>query len=119
MSVETNIFDTLKGLVSNRCYPVKAPDNPVAPYIVYSIVTRTHENSLKGPSNLSRARVQIDCHAETYAAVKSLAGQIRAAMTASSFKPILLLDMDWMENDATVSTYLYRVTLEYAIWANE
>jgi hypothetical protein len=24
MSVETNIFDTLKGLVSSRCYPVKA-----------------------------------------------------------------------------------------------
>ncbi|QCT61233.1 DUF3168 domain-containing protein [Staphylococcus aureus] len=39
MSLESDIFDTLKGLVSNRVYPDVAPANAAKPYIVYQQIS--------------------------------------------------------------------------------
>ena len=35
MSIDTALFEALRGLVADRVYPDLAPENPVRPYITY------------------------------------------------------------------------------------
>lgn len=88
MSVETTLYDaivgdaTLAALIGTRCYPVKLPDNVVFPALAYSVISQ----SPLGSGGCAMARVQVDCHAATYAAVKTLRdGLVALAMATSGW----------------------------------
>lgn len=115
MSLETNIFDTLKTLVSSRVYPLVAPQGVAKPYITYQGITRQRENTLAGDGGLSNPRVQIDCYAETYPAAKSLALSVRGAMKTAAYKPLCITENEFHEPDIG----LFRISQDYSIWLND
>lgn len=85
MSMESDLFDAIKGLVSNRMYPDIAPADVAKPYIVYQ--------QISGPSpiyvekvvpNLKGARIQVNVWAETRLQANTLALQIESAITTAT-----------------------------------
>lgn len=73
MSLESQIYDALKTLVSNRVYPDVAPENTVRPYITYQQVGGRGVNFIDPnvPSK-KNARIQVNVWADT----RSAAGEL-------------------------------------------
>lgn len=72
-TVEPAIFELLKSLNSNRVYPLNAPQNATAPFIVYNRVDSERWRAVNGPSGIAQATIQVDVYAATYQAAKELA----------------------------------------------
>lgn len=77
MSIESQIFDALKGLVANRVYPDFAPEAVARPYIVYQQVGGEAVNFLDptAPSK-KNGRWQISVWATSREQAATLARQI-------------------------------------------
>jgi hypothetical protein len=85
MTVESDLFDSVKGLVGNRAYPDEAPADTALPYIVYQQVGGTAptflENALPSKEN---GRFQFTVWALTRAQAKSISKQIEAALVVDT-----------------------------------
>lgn len=81
MSLETALFDALKGLVSNRVYPDVAPEGAARPYITYQQVGGAGVNFLDPtvPSK-KNARIQVNVWADTRMAAGDLSRQVEDAL---------------------------------------
>lgn len=93
MTVEADIFNALKGLVSNRVYPdLNDAPTVTTPYIVYQEISGEVVNFMEAAeASKKNGRFQVACWASTRATSKALALQVETAMvTASAFqaKPI-------------------------------
>jgi hypothetical protein len=110
--IEIDIFDRLKGLVSNRVYPIIMPQNPTLPAVVYTRITNTPINVLGHQPTLDQVRVQIDVWANTYKESKTLAKSVRNAMETASFSATLQSDDESYEPE----TGLYRVSSDYYVY---
>jgi hypothetical protein len=77
LSLESDLFDALKGLVGNRVYPDIAPQAVARPYIVYQQVGGRGVNFVDPtvPSK-KNARIQVAAWADTRAAASALGRQI-------------------------------------------
>lgn len=85
MSLESDIFDTIKGLVSNRVYPDFAPATAAKPYIVYQQISGPSPTYVeKLVPNLKGARIQVNVWAETRAQANTLALQVESAITTAT-----------------------------------
>ncbi len=95
MSVESDVFNALKGLVANRVFPDIAPPLTARPYITYQQVGGKSVNFLaqgaevtsgSPPSPLypdkANARIQINVWADTRAKASTLAKQVENALRA-------------------------------------
>ena len=71
---------TVSGLVSTRMYSDTLPQNATLPAIRYAVVDATPNEHLSGIVGVSRARIQIDCYANTRAAANALADGVRLAL---------------------------------------
>jgi len=131
MSIETEVYSALAGhtglqaLVGNgdspetyRIYPVKLPQDDSAPGVVYQKISAVPVNDLGGSNAKENSRIQIDCVGLTYASVKAVTVQIKAAMAAATnFKSLLLLEQDIDFDDGiNVGTKTYRVSLDFSTW---
>lgn len=110
--IEEDVFDLLKSLVSNRCYPLQIPQNGALPAIVYQRIANTPNNQLEGKPTLDQVRMQIDAYAKTYKAAKLLGKSIRTAMENAPFSATLQSDDDLFEPETDV----YRVSLDFYIY---
>lgn len=85
MTVEADIFNALKGLVANRCYPDEAPANVARPYIVYQQAGGESPTFLeRAQPSKKNARFAINAWADSRAAAAALNLQIEAAMVAAT-----------------------------------
>ena len=85
MSVESDLFDTIKALVSNRAYPDIAPDHVARPYIVYQQIGGEAPTFLeRAVPSKKNARLQIVVWADTRSAAQSLILQVEAALVAAT-----------------------------------
>lgn len=118
MSIESELFDTLKGLVANRVYPLTflraGGVPPVWPAIRYSLISNVPAIALCGDSgdDAVDVRVQIDCVALTYSEMRSLRLQIMNALVAF---PIPAIHQDSFES-YDQETKTYRSQLDYVIY---
>jgi hypothetical protein len=112
MTIETTIYTALSSLASGKVYPLVAPEKVAAPFIVYSRIASTPENTLEGGATIDQVRIQVDTYANTYSAVKSLAESVRSAMEGSGAKATLQTDQDLFEPDLK----LYRISQDYYCW---
>ena len=85
MTVEADLFNLLKTLVSNRAFPDFAPVNTARPYITYQqiggeVVVFT-EGAMADHDN---ARFQINVWGDTRASVKALSKQIETLLVGAS-----------------------------------
>lgn len=110
--IQETVYTALQSLVGGRVYPNVAPDKPTAPYIVYSRVASSPENTLADGQPIQQTRLQVDIYDKTYAGVQTLAESVLTAMTGATVKAIQLLEQDQYEQDVK----LHRVIHDYSIW---
>ena len=85
MTVEADIFDTLKGLVGNRCYPDFAPLGTARPFITYEQAGGDAMHFLDGAlPDKKHGRFEIGVYADSRASCASIALQVEAAMAAAT-----------------------------------
>ena len=112
----------IAAIVSGRIYPVKLPDEPTLPALVYLRTAGVSVESLDG-KGAAHPRFQIDAYAETYAAVKGLAEAVKTALrgyqgtwgTLKIQAVRFLGDADMYEPE----TEEERVTMDFEIWHDQ
>lgn len=115
MSVESNLFDALKGLVSNRCYPDVAPSNTVRPFITFQQVGGTAANFLEtAVVGLRNARFQVTCWADTRVAAAALARSAEDAMVTSTALRAYVLGA--MVADYEEETHLFGTRQDFTVF---
>jgi hypothetical protein len=114
VTVQEQLFALLNGATAaaDRIYPNASPDKPGRPYIVYTRISANSDNVLNGSSGIINTRMQIDCYADSYNAVQSLAAQVDALMRGWVLQSISYPAIDQYEPDVR----LHRVILDYSIW---
>ncbi len=116
MTVESDIYTALKGLVSNRCFPDVAPISTVRPYITYTQIGGEALTFIGAevPSK-KHGRFQINVWADTRASASSVMLEVESAMTldtAFQAKPIGAASSDY-DHDMT----LYGSMQDFSVWS--
>lgn len=79
MGMGEAIYDLLDG-VTTRTYPNKAPQGTVLPFLVYTVVLTSPNDTKDGVSDLDVIRIQVSVFSNTYANAQTLAGSVRTAL---------------------------------------
>jgi hypothetical protein len=69
---------------SSRIYPLSLAEGSALPALSHFRVSTLRDYTHGGASGLARARMQVDCWAATYSAVKGLSAQVRASLSGFS-----------------------------------
>lgn len=120
----------LKAMIGDRVYPLRAPQNATAPFIIYQRVTGPRLRSLLGGSGMANPRMQIDSYGLTYAQAKAVAKQVRLALDnfrgtvpLSDGQSVKVgaasLETDRDLIDGNMDPELFRVLQEYSFWHEE
>jgi hypothetical protein len=82
MTVESDIFLALKGLVDNRCFPDMAPITTAKPYITYTQIGGEALALLDGSlPDKKQGRFQVNVWGDTRSSVSALMLQVELAMS--------------------------------------
>lgn len=113
-------------LVGVRVYPVKMPQRPTYPAVVYNRISGPREHSQDGSSGLAHPRFQLDCFAATYAGAKDLASKVRLALDGfrGSMGGVSGVDVNAVfieddRDDYDDDIHVYWVSLDAVVWHNE
>lgn len=122
----------IAAMVGARVYPVKLPQGQTQPSIVYSRISGQGDHHMEGASGLARARIQIDCWAQSADTATTLANLVKERI--DGFGPGT---MEWDENspgnaiavhgvffqserdDWDETAALYRMSRDYHVWYKE
>jgi len=115
---------TVAALISARMYPLKLPQNPTLPAIVYTKISGFREHDMDG-SSIAAPRIQFDCYADDFPGSKALADAVRKRLdsyTGPVGSPAdtvhfayLLDERDFYEDD----TERFRTLLDFEVVHNE
>ncbi len=115
MTIQTDLRARLSDLVAGRVYPLFAPEQAASPFIVYTRLSATENNTLAangGTGNLTNTRLQVDVYAETYTAAQDMAAQVVMRLKGWNVTCVVNVQMDLFEED----TRLYRVMTDISTW---
>jgi hypothetical protein len=132
MTCEFAIYELLDdiALFSGRVYALRAPQNAVAPFVVFQRIDVDNWRSLTAPSGIKQATVQIDIYAENYKASRTAAKSVedaldgfRGMVNISGTSPPLpsvriagiTMQGDQDLLDQTDEPFLYRVSADYLV----
>lgn len=115
MTVELDLFNAIKSLVSDRVYPDLAPLNATKPYITYQQVGGSSVNFVAGsvPSK-KNGRFQINCWASTRLAAATLARQVE-----DTLRPVAALQTTVLAAPVAVyeeDTKLFGMRQDFSFW---
>jgi hypothetical protein len=117
MTIEADIFTTLKGLVGNRCFPDVAPVTTVKPYITYIQIGGEAisyvENTLPDRKN---GRFQVNVWADTRASASTVMLQVEAAMVQSSTFQARAVSAPSSDYDNDMLTY--GSMQDFTVWSS-
>ncbi|WP_374349162.1 DUF3168 domain-containing protein [Chitinimonas sp.] len=71
---------TISASVGNRIYPMLAPPNVAAPYIIYQVISGNSSQRALIAGNRGRERVQLTCWSTSYGAAQALADVVTVAL---------------------------------------
>lgn len=116
----------LTALVSNRIHWIVAPQAVAAPYMILSVISSVPGYTMNGQDALTESRVQVDIYAKTYAAAKSIAAQVKSALSGFRgtisgvlFDGIFIAsERDTFTDDASPSDLL-GVSIDLMVWSKE
>jgi hypothetical protein len=115
----------LNSLIGTKVNWNTRPQDDVVPGIVLTKVSKSTDYHMAGPSGLANARIQIDCWADTFASVMSIARAVRDALSGASFSQN---DVDiqgaFLDNERHFfededAERFHRVSLDFIIWHSE
>jgi len=106
-------------IIGTRLYPLRLPQNPVYPAMVYQLVSARWPMAHDGPADMGFPRVQFDCYAASYGVTKILAKTLRREIngfvgTAAGVEItgiFFLNEIDEFGSQAEV----YRVSLDFRV----
>lgn len=98
-------YGPLVALVTDRIWPVTAPQDTERPYVVFTPVGVSTEMYFANPDDVDYDRVSIDCWADNFPAADAIAKACRAALMGNGY---LISGFSDYEDD----TKLYRVTFD-------
>ena len=106
--LKTNV--AIKALISERVYPLVAPQNVVKPYITYRIVSRYEYQCMGGQIYRGDYRMQVDCFSLTYSNMKAIKEAVKNALIGfMSSDNISFMD------DYEDETALFRQIIDFKI----
>lgn len=101
----------LAAVIDERIYPNIAPSTAVSPFVVFTVVSDTDENSIQGDNYSNNVLFQIDCYASNYEQVKNLKSLAKDAVYSFDYQPFNFNSRDGYESE----TKLHRQLLEFKI----
>lgn len=109
------IFETLRDLVDNRCYPntfPQPPERPVWPAIRYTIAVDANVDLCRNDNvdETDEYTAQIDVVAQSYGAAKALRNQVVDALAMLEPPAVREFERETYDTD----TKTHRVILEYS-----
>lgn len=117
MTVESDIFDQLKGLVGNRVFPDFAPVSTQRPYITYVQIggeaVSFIENALPSKKN---GMYQVNVWAQTRADSAQVALQVEAALVVASV--FQARPMSAVISDYDPDIPVYGTRQDFSIWSD-
>jgi len=116
----------ITALVGRKIYPVIAPQNVVAPYIVVFKVDGPRDHSHDGASHLANPRFQLSVFSTTYSEAKAIAAALQAALegytgTMGGAGGVAVNGV-FYENETDLyepDTKLYHIAVDYKMWHQE
>ncbi len=75
---------TVQGLVSNKIYKTRVPQDVVMPCIVYQIISSNPEDTKDLTGDVDRVRVQVTAISESYAGARGIIVAVKAALNRYS-----------------------------------
>lgn len=94
-------------------YAINTTEPPVYPYIIFTRIISTTNNTLQGPTDLQNTRIQIDLIGRSVSELDTLDRSVESAMESASFTNIQLSSQDVYEPEIKA----FRVTKDYSVWA--
>ena len=117
MTVEADIFDTLKGLVSNRCFPDFAPLGTVRPFITYEQAGGEALSFIDGTlPDKKHGRFEIGVYADSRASCAAIALQVEAAMAAATAFQCTAINAPISDYASEVK--IYSSTQNFSVFSN-
>jgi hypothetical protein len=102
-------------LVGSRIHPSRLPDNPTLPAVVYQRISTLH-NLASGNVPLTRARIQLDVWADSYAEAVTGAEALHAALDMVSATGIHASFPEDDESGYDESALKHRRRIDMFIW---
>ena len=116
MTVESDIYTTLKALVSNRCYPDFAPLDTARPFIVYEQTGGEVVSFMERPlPDKKNGRFEVGVFADTRASCASIALQVEAAMAAATTFQAEAIHAPISDYASDVK--IYSSTQNFSVWS--
>ena len=103
MSIATTIYAKLKGLVSNRMYPLKLPQGATFPALTYFQVSGVAGYTHNKADGTSRERWQISCWAKTYKEAKELAASVTTSLNTFTGGTGAVAKMSMKDNETDIN----------------
>lgn len=118
--IEETLTALLKG-VTPKVFPIIAPENASAPFLVYQRASTVRPMHLDSVGGLAQATFRVDVYHSSVKAAVTLANQIRVALNGYSDDDIegctLVQERDL--SDISGETALFRVNLEFLVTYSE
>jgi len=111
-AIDKALVAALAGLVQGRVYPMRLPDAPAFPSIVYSLAGSTPENTMCGPSTLTNYRYRFSVFSAEHKEVSQIIASIKSAMTNFAFQNLPQSEFEMYEAE----TQVYHRILDYSVW---
>ncbi len=116
MSVESDIFTTLKGLVGDRCFPDFAPLGTVRPFITFEQTGGDAMHFTDGTlPDKKNGRFEIGVYADTRASCASIALQVEATMAAATVFTATAIHAPISDYASGVN--IYSSTQNFNVWS--
>jgi len=120
MGYREKIRDTLvndsavAAIVGQQVYAMRALQTTVPPYILTSVASHVHENTLEGiDETTDHARVRCDLFGPSYKQLTDLEEAVRNAIHATpAFSAQYIFGFELYEDD----TQLYHLVLDFSVW---
>jgi hypothetical protein len=105
------IADTAtNAIVSGKVFRTFAEETPVAPYIVWTIISGVPENNLSDLPDIDDARIQVDCYSGSQKQSRQLGEAAQAALEPLGY--VVFGPVESREEE----TFLYRRTIDLEFW---
>jgi hypothetical protein len=113
VTIEASIQSVLNNCASNGSYQDIAPQGTETPYIVWTEVVSTTNNTFEGASDLQNLRLQVDIYAKMQGTRSLVTAAVIAAMAGASFTNIQISSQNLYEAEVK----LFRTILEFSVWS--
>lgn len=117
--IEVDLTTLLKA-IETKTFPLIAPTNATAPFLIYSRVSTMRVSDFDGPCGLAMATFRVDCYHKSYLEARKLANRVRVALNGKQTRDYsITLEQELDLSDLESAPDLYRVNLEFQITHSE